>query len=795
MFPQVPFRTAILSSSALVAALFWLAPAAAQTTPSEALPPVVVPPPVASEPTRRAAPRARRAPATTERRAARAERARATVPGGRTIPVAAGAGGGGAGAGAPGDGSFDRIVTTPTGRPERQSEIAGTTQVIDRERIESSPARSLTDLLAENAAGFFSEWTPGQTSINIRGGASDGQGKDFKGQVAVLINGRRAGTANLSKLSPADVERIEIVRGPASVIYGSQNIGGVINIIMKTGRTAPGTVVEGTTGDWNLIQGKAQTGGVIQGFDYYLGVSAGKRDDYRIGGGRREINTDWKRQGVAGVFGWQLNPEHRVELQLRHDGIYDAGFRGSGANYFSRDNRYNGSVEASYTGKTPDGTASWFTQFYAVSDTDSFKWASPVIRNGNNPGLGTLADFNRRNLDIVGTRVQPRFQLFHGNELLVGWDWEESTLRSDRFRQGVPGNILGQVAPQDNNQTDRFHALYVEDTQRLFDDRLILRGGVRQTWGVTKFEETPWLLGAKPNSRDYEATTYSVGGTVKATDWLSFRLGASSGFRAPTATELAADYTTLGGGRIFGSQNLKPETSDQIEAGATLNGRGWRLDAAVFQNVIHDRIITRLRPGQANTSDYVNNSGDVFIQGVELQYDQDILTLLGVQSDSWRWKAFAAGNYNFDMKDKGSLSTVTANTHNVERVYRYQASIGTRFGQAAGPYPWSIQVQTVVRGPVYYNTEENLRVPGTEPYREFIWRKSPFATVNVRGEVELAKGVTLFAQATNLFDVNNHPLFIANDKYPVIADLRFYNGGIGTSMPGRDMQIGLKARF
>ncbi|WP_163535877.1 TonB-dependent receptor plug domain-containing protein, partial [Klebsiella pneumoniae] len=77
--------------------------------------------------------------------------------------------------------------------------ITGTVQVIEGERIAQSTARSVTELLAENAVGFFSEWTPGQTSINIRGGATDGQGKDFRSQVLVLINGRRAGTANISK--------------------------------------------------------------------------------------------------------------------------------------------------------------------------------------------------------------------------------------------------------------------------------------------------------------------------------------------------------------------------------------------------------------------------------------------------------------------------------------------------------------------------------------------------------------------------------------------------------------------
>lgn len=566
--------------------------------------------------------------------------------------------------------TLDEIVTTATGRPEPRSAIAGTVQVVDRERIERSPAKSVTDLLAKNAVGFFSEWTPGQTSINIRGGASDGQGRDFKSQVLVLINGHRAGTANLSKLSLADVERIEVVRGPASVIYGSQNIGGVVNIILKTGRTAPGTLVEGTTGVWGLLQGRAQTGGVYDALDYYVGASGGQRGNYHAGvGGGEEVNTDWKRKALTGALGVQLNPDHRLDFTMRTDGIYDEGFRGSAANVVNRENRYNGSFDASYTGQVPGGAFSWFMQAYAVNDVDDLKWASPIQRGANNqPQAGTSADFNRRNLDIAGTRVQPRFRLWDDNELLTGWDWEESWLRSDRIRAGVRGAKLAQVPPMDNNQTDNVHAFYAEDVQRLFDNRLTLRGGVRRTFGETSFDPTPFLANQKATKRDYEATTYSAGATLKTFDWMTFRLGASSGFRAPTASELAADFTALGGGRTFGNPNLKPETSQQVEAGVTLAHAGSRLDLALFQNVISDRVITKLRTSVANTSDFANNSGNVVVQGMEVQFDTDVFRLVSHDPGTWRWTAYANGNYNFHMKDEGTLTSPTANTHRVERV-------------------------------------------------------------------------------------------------------------------------------
>lgn len=693
------------------------------------------------------------------------------------------------------DAALDEIVVTATGRAEPRSQIAGTVQVIDSDKIERSSAKSVTDLLAENAVGFFSEWTPAQTSLNIRGAATDGQGKDFRSQVLVLINGRRAGTANLSKLSTADIERIEVVRGPASVIYGSQNMGGVINIILKTGRTAPGTLMEGSGGSWGLVQGKAQTGGVYDAVDWYLGTSAGRRGDYHAGrGGGTMDNTGWQRFGVTGALGLQINPDHRLDFSLRSDGVYDVGFRGSAANTLSEDNRYNQSFDVGYSGQLPDGSVRWFLQGYAVHDVDDFKWASPIIRGGNGrPAPGTAADFNRRALDIVGTRFQPRATLWQGNELLAGWDWEQSRLRSNRIRAGVPGNPLAQVSPQDNNQSETVNGLYLEDSQKLFDDRLTVRGGVRRTFGTTSFDWTPNLAGQVPREADYDATTYAAGAAFKATEALTLRVGYATGFRAPTATELAADFNTLGGGRIFGNPALKPERSRQIEVGGTYTGNGWRLDAALFQNIISDRIITRLRAGVPNTSDYANNGADVVVRGLELQFDADLLKLAGRDEGRWRWSVFANGNYNFDMEDKGAAQA--ANTRKVERVYQYQAALGTRFGQTGGAYDWSIQIQGVLRGPVWYNTEENLLIPFAEPYREFIHRKQPFWVWNVRGEVEVYKGVKLFALVNNLFNVNQHPLFIGLDKKPYKLDPRFANGGLGTSMPGLEAQAGIQMRF
>src|SRR6185436_8209879 len=146
--------------------------------------------------------------------------------------------------------------------------------------------------------------------------------------------------------------------------------------------------------------------------------------------------------------------------------------------------------------------------------------------------------------------------------VILGFDWERSWIRSDRYRAG--GSSVAQLSPTDNNQTDTVFAMYVEDAQRFFDDRLILRGGIRQTFGTTALDWTPNAPTLIPTTNSYNATTYAVGATYRVTDWLNTRVGASTGFRAPTATELGANCTPSSlGTTIYGNPGLGPETSQQ----------------------------------------------------------------------------------------------------------------------------------------------------------------------------------------------------------------------------------------
>ena len=211
-----------------------------------------------------------------------------------------------------------------------------------------------------------------------------------------------------------------------------------------------------------------------------------------------------------------------MDLNVRQDGIYNAGFRGSGWAINDVDNRFNGSFDTSLNGPLPSGLASWFFQVYGVEDVDALNQPQTFAPN---VATHTSADLNTRTQDLVGQRFQPRFNFWKGNDLLLGWDHETEMLRSTRYDLGIANAPVTQPAPTDNNQHVNENAFYFEDAQTLFDDRLTIRGGLRKTLGTTTLDATPNVNPALlVSAHDYHTTTYS-GGRCLARDRLAHHAG------------------------------------------------------------------------------------------------------------------------------------------------------------------------------------------------------------------------------------------------------------------------------
>ena len=164
---------------------------------------------------------------------------------------------------------------------------------------------------------------------------------------------------------------------------------------------------------------------------------------------------------------------------------------------------------------------------------------------------------------------------------------------------------------------------------------MTVRGGIRQTFGTQGLLATPNAPTLIPGTVNYQATTYSAGATYRATDWLNTRFGASSGFRAPTATELGANFTvTPIGTTIFGNPSLQPETSQQLEVGSTFElGRRPPRPRTLPErdpqpHPVGDALVGRRR-GRPAEPELAATS---WMQGLEFQAEADVIRTLRLNS-------------------------------------------------------------------------------------------------------------------------------------------------------------------
>jgi vitamin B12 transporter len=185
------------------------------------------------------------------------------------------------------------------------------------------------------------------------------------------------------------------------------------------------------------------------------------------------------------------------------------------------------------------------------------------------------------------------------------------------------------------------------------------------------------------------------------------------------------------------------------------------------------------------------------IQGIEAQAEADIGRTLNLGfKPGARWSVFGNGNYNFQMTDYGA-NVATAGTNQATRVYQYQAAIGTRYSDLDAEVPWNVSLTGILRGPVWYNTEEALNpfiFPG-QVRNTTVYRKDAFWVWNTRAEAEIRKGLKVFGMVNNLFDINNHPLFIGLDQAQCGDNYVAQNGSCGNSMPGREFVVGVQMKF
>jgi vitamin B12 transporter len=234
-------------------------------------------------------------------------------------------------------GALNETVVTATRTERPLTDLVADVTVIDRAQIERSGATGVSDVLARMPGIEFARngGIGSTTSVYIRGAETRFTAVFIDG---VRVDSQSTGGASWEAIPLAQIDRIEIVRGPASAVYGSDALGGVVQIFTRKGRgpLAPyAGVALGTYGTRKWETGFSGASGAV---DYALGVAreASSGFNARPLAGYNADDDGYSIESLSGRLGWQLNEAHRLEataLSSNGDAQYDSTNRAPGSTY------------------------------------------------------------------------------------------------------------------------------------------------------------------------------------------------------------------------------------------------------------------------------------------------------------------------------------------------------------------------------------------------------------------------------------------------------------------------------
>jgi iron complex outermembrane receptor protein len=450
------------------------------------------------------------------------------------------------------------IVTANRFESELQQAPANIS-VVTREQIDSSGVATLSQALQTlgrvNVSDLFGI-TGARARVDMGGfGASGGQ------NTLILLNGRRLNDvdlsgANLSTIPLETVERIEIFRGSGTVLYGDNAVGGVINIITRSGFDADRSTVSVKAGSFGTIGAGAVYSGAKDDTALYISADAIHSDGYRDNSNFDNTNllAELTRQIETGSYGLRAIA-NREDLRLPgylNEPIYLANPKA-----------------ALGTSEYADQTSQTYEGFF-----NGEHWRGELAFRDKQQDASVFGDTSA-NLKTLS--FTPRYRTTVGqNKIVSGVDIYQSSL-----------NSLGDFGVPNINQsqaTRNSYAFYVSDNVNLDDKVALNLGGRYQSVGLDIDNTNLSSSTTTSDSRTDALTAWEAGLSYQhnTRDRSYFRLAQS--FRFPVLDEMWNYYS----GTI---DLLKPQHGDHIEAGTRISLSGkTRIEANLFYILLTDEI-------------------------------------------------------------------------------------------------------------------------------------------------------------------------------------------------------------
>lgn len=451
------------------------------------------------------------------------------------------------------------VVVTATSAEQALRDAPASVTVISAADLASRPVADLADALQGTVGIDVNGIGLTRRGISIRGMSSE--------HTLVLIDGKRVNAAG-SAIAHADydlgwvpveaIERIEVVRGPMSSLYGSEALGGVVNIITRTATdeaagsiSLRGGMQEGTGGD-SYQAGFYFGGPLVEG---RLGLSV-------FGEARHRQGTPETADPRLSAIESQESQTGEIRLSWTPDADQriDIGY-GTGAEERSHDT-YTSYYYTSEDQITRDHAFVTYDGTFAAVDLRLRAYRS-VLERENSRSRGAPTNPQRLIDDVVD--AQARHALAPWNIVTLGGEWRREQLKDTTV------NAAGKAAAD-------HPALYVQD-EITIGPTLTLTLGNRSDY----HESYDWQQSPR---------AYLI---YRLDDEWSLKAGVGRGFKAPTLKQLSLGYSAVGGGgrfTIVGNPDLEPEINTAFEAGFDYQARHGALRVTAFQNNLKDLIET-----------------------------------------------------------------------------------------------------------------------------------------------------------------------------------------------------------
>lgn len=547
-----------------------------------------------------------------------------------------------------GENVTEEVVVTATKTKQQVKDIAGNVTVITSNEIKESGAGTVDQLLSA------------QSGIDVAGGGFPGSRPrmDVRGlpgnygaqRVLVLMDGRPVneeylGDVDLRLLPTDNIERIEIVRGPASALYGSNAVGGVINIITKSRTDKEIASLNTTVGSFNTYRTALSHGMQLKDMDYLVTAGELNTDGYLANSDGTPKN--WQAQDTSLKTNWKLADNSSLMFSAGNsDGkAREENFiRGIAVNYLNLVYRNSWSIA---------GKADFTARLY---------------RNGLDQELEWKAFPFTGRYDQFSTGIQLQQSLRPVNKHLV-------TFGIDAKKEDVLVREANGVIDEAINS----QAIYVQD---------------EMTFGGAGSRAIIGTVGLRYDRHEEFGGEVSprIGAVYHLNDRTALHLAVGKAYRAPSVSDMFLPTTPYGPVTFEGNPNLKPETLWSIEAGADykfnkdLSGR-----MTLSQSTLKDAWDHMRDP---DTIYRPHNVTRMAVNAIEAEMKYQVIEPLGL---------FA--NYTLNnavYKEAESNPAIEGNR--VEEIPLNRGNLGLRF-QANNTTV--LNLKTAVTGPRYTDPENN----------------------------------------------------------------------------------------